>query len=433
MKRSTRRAAIFAVAAALAVAVLRLPHLALPIRAPAERMGLGHWNASDTLGRGESLAALLGRRGLNAADAAAAMQAVAGLIDDRRIPAGMEVVVHGDSTSARPADVVLNLSPERVLRLQRQGDEWSATEEKIAWVIDTLVVRGVVHSNLYDALDEGGTPFLTRGARAELAWELADIYEYRVDMSRELQVGDSVRVVFERSTSPQQANRIGRVLAAGLQRAGRELQAFRFVHADGKAEYFDALGKSLRASFLRAPLQFRRISSVFGRRKHPILGIWRAHKGTDYSAASGTPVRTIADGAVIFAGHKGGYGNVLDVRHRNGFVSRYGHLRGFASGIRSGRVVTQGQTIGYVGATGLATAPHLHFEVLVNGVQRDPRFALRQSAGVPLSGSEKAQFAGIQRVALGALDRASGPYRAPAGATGSIPATLSAPAPPHAP
>lgn len=429
MKRATRRAAIFVVAAALAVAVLRLPHLALPIPAPAERLGLGRWNASDTLGRGESLAALLGRRGLSTADAAAALQAVAGLIDDRRIPAGMEVVVHGDSTSQRPVDVVLNLSPDRVLRLQRQGDEWTATEEKITWVTDTMVVRGVVHANLYDALDEGGAPFLTRGARAELAWALADIYEYRVDMSRELQVGDSVRVVFERSTSPQRANRIGRILAAGLQRGRSELQAFRFEHVDGKAEYFDAVGKSLRASFLRAPLSFRRISSVFGLRKHPILGAWRAHKGTDYAAASGTPVRTIGDGVVVFAGHKGGYGNVLDVRHRNGFVSRYGHLRGFAPGMRVGRSVSQGETIAYVGMTGLATGPHLHFEVLVNGVQRDPRFALRQSAGVALSGAELAQFSGIQRVALGVLGRASGPYRAPVSATANVPAGAPATAP----
>ena len=409
MTRTARRAAILVVAAALAVAVLRLPRVSLPDRTPAARLGLQRWNASDTLGRGESLAALLGRRGLNAADAAAALGAVDGLIDDRRIPAGMEVVVRGDSTSERPVDVVLNLSPERVLRLRRHGEEWTAAEEKIPWTTDTLVVRGVVRSNLYDALEEGSAPFLTRGARAELAWELADIYEYRVDMSRELQDGDSVRVLFERASSPQGAHRVGRILAAGLQRAGSELQAVRFVHADGKAEYFDAAGKSLRASFLRAPLSFRRISSVFGRRKHPILGIWRAHKGTDYSAASGTPVRSIGDGVVVFAGHKGGYGNALDVRHRNGFVSRYGHLRGFASGMRAGRSVTQGQTIGYVGATGLATAPHLHFEVLVNGAQRDPRFALRQSAGVALSGAEKAQFAGFHRVALQALGGASGP------------------------
>ena len=421
MKLTTRRTAIFVVAAALAAVVLRLPRTALPDHAPAQRLGLEHWNASDTLGRGESLVALLGRRGLTEADAAAAVSAMGGLIDDRRIPAGMEVVVRGDSADSRASELVFNLSAERVLHVERRGDEWTAREEKIRWTIDTLVVRGVVHSNLYDALEAGSTPFLTKGARAELAWELADIYEYRVDMSRDLQDGDSVRVVFERSTSPAKVNRIGIILAAGLERGGRELQAYRFMHADGKAEYFDAAGKSLRASFLRAPLSFRRISSVFGLRKHPILGIWRAHKGTDYSAASGTPVRSIGDGVVIFAGRKGGYGNALDIRHRNGFVSRYGHLRGFAAGIRQGRSVSQGETVGYVGATGLATAPHLHFEVLVNGVQRDPRFALKQAAGVALSGAEKARFEGVQRAGLVALGHLSGPVPSVAPSAPSAP------------
>lgn len=411
MTHFVRRAVILGVAVAGAAVALRLPRLSLPGRTPAERLGLDRWHASDTLGRGESLAALLGRRGLAAADAAAALQSLEGLIDDRRIPAGMQVEVHGDSSSDRPTDVALLLSEDKILRLRRDDDRWTAVEETVPWVTDTLIVRGVVRSTLYDALDEGSAPYLSTGARSSLAWELADIYEYRVDMSRELQPGDSVRVVFERATNPSQVNRIGRILAAGLERGGHELKAIRFLHADGKAEYFDESGKSLRAAFLRAPLSFRRISSVFGKRKHPVLGIWRAHQGLDYAAASGTPVRTIGDGVVIFAGRKGGYGNVLEIRHRNGFVSRYGHLRGFAKGISRGRAVTQGQTVAYVGATGLATGPHLHFELLINGVQRDPRRALKQSAGVALAGKERKQFDEIGRVALAALGMASGPLR----------------------
>jgi len=409
--RFARRSAIVAVAVALAALALRLPRLSLSEHPPAARLGLERWHASDTLGRGESLTSLLGRRGLNEADAAAAVQSLDGLIDDRRIPAGMGVEVHGDSSSHRATDIVLMLSRDKILRLRRAGDRWTATEETIPWITDTLVVRGVVHSTLYDALESGSAPYLSKGARSELAWDLADIYEYRVDMSRDLQDGDVVRVAFERSTNPSRTNRIGHILAAGLERAGQELKAVRFVHADGKAEYYDAGGKSLRASFLRAPLSFRRISSVFGLRMHPILGILRAHKGTDYSAASGTPVRTIGDGVVIFVGHKGGYGNVLEIRHRNGFVSRYGHLRGFAAGIRTGHAVTQGETVAYVGTTGLSTGPHLHFELLVNGVQRDPRYALRQTAGVALAGKERAQFDTLGRAALAALDHAPGPLR----------------------
>jgi murein DD-endopeptidase MepM/ murein hydrolase activator NlpD len=174
--------------------------------------------------------------------------------------------------------------------------------------------------------------------------------------------------------------------------SGATTETVRFEESDGRAAYFDATGRSMRAAFLRAPLAFRRISSVFGLRKHPILGIWRRHEGTDYVANAGTPVRTIGDGVVTFAGVRGGYGNMIEVRHRSGLVSRYGHLRGFATGVRAGRTVTIGQTIGFVGMTGLATGPHLHFELLVDGTQRDPSVALKKSTGVPLAPADRPRF-----------------------------------------
>lgn len=412
MTRFLRRAAVVAVAVAGAAVVLQWQYT-LPENAPAGRLGLERWHASDTLGRGESLASLLTRRGLSDADAAAAIQSLHGLIDDRRIPAGMQVEVHGDSTSQRATDVVLLLNQDRIVRVHRDSNAWTAAEEKIPWTTDTVVVRGVVHSTLYEAMEAGASAWLTKAARTELAWNLADIYEYRVDMSRDLQDGDSVRVVFERGTNAARQNRIGRILAAGLERGGHEVQAVRFEYDDGKAEYFEPSGKSMRASFLRAPLSFRRISSVFGLRKHPILGIWRQHAGTDYSASAGTPVRTIGDGTVIFAGRKGGYGNVLEIRHRNGFVSRYGHLKGFAAGIKQGHGVSQGETVAYVGSTGLATGPHLHFELLVNGVQRDPRYALKQSAAVALSGKEKAHLDVVARIPLEDLGKPAGVVHTP--------------------
>jgi murein DD-endopeptidase MepM/ murein hydrolase activator NlpD len=148
----------------------------------------------------------------------------------------------------------------------------------------------------------------------------------------------------------------------------------------------------MRAAFLRAPLEFRRISSVVGLRQHPVLGTWRRHAGTDYAASTGTPVRAIGDGTVVRAGWGGGYGNVLEVRHKNGYVTRYGHLRGFARGVRVGSRVSIGQTVAYVGSTGLSTGPHLHFEVLVNGVQRDPRSALKRTGGDPVPAAERAAF-----------------------------------------
>ncbi len=368
------------------------------------------WAQHDTLEYGETLAAVLSRGGFSAGEAATII-AAATPIDHRRIPAGMEVVISGDTSEAsRPKEVRFNLAVDRIVRMTRSGDLWTAEEQVLPWTVDTVLVRATIASSLYEAVDDGAADLLGARARAELAWNVADIYEYRVDMSRELQQGDELRVLFERSTAPNGAQRIGAVLAAGLQRGGNEIQAVRLApqKEGGRARYYDQEGRSLATAFLKAPLSFRRISSNFGRRKHPVLGTWRQHQGMDYAANSGTPVRSIGDGVVVFAGRKGGYGNAVEVRHPNGFVTRYGHLRGFAKGISRGTRVNIEQTIGYVGMTGLATGPHLHFEVLVNGVQRDPRRALDVPAGPPLKGAELESFRQVRDVALLTLGRPAG-------------------------
>jgi murein DD-endopeptidase MepM/ murein hydrolase activator NlpD len=404
-----------AVVAGLAIAALRLP-APTPGRPGAlfepKEPDLQPWTQHDTLNAGETLAALLARRGLGPGEAARVI-AAATPIDHRRIPAGMEVVVAGDtSEAARPKEIRFHLAVDRIVRMMRQGEDWTATEEVLPWSIDTVLVRGVVRSSLYDAVEKGSSGVLPGRASAELAWNIADIYEYRIDMSREMREGDEIRVLFERRTAPNGAVRVGDVLAAGLQRAGNEVQAIRMPVDNGRSRYYDQQGRSLASSFLRAPLQFRRISSNFGRRKHPVLGTWRQHQGMDYAASSGTPVRTIGDGTVIFAGAKGGYGNTIEVRHPNGFVTRYGHLRGFARNVRRGTRLEIGQTIGYVGMTGLATGPHLHFEVLVNGVQRDPRRALEATAGPPLTGDDLDLFQRIRDGAIYALEQPAGVVRA---------------------
>jgi murein DD-endopeptidase MepM/ murein hydrolase activator NlpD len=181
------------------------------------------------------------------------------------------------------------------------------------------------------------------------------------------------------------------VLAADLTMSGKSLTAFRF-ESDGHSAFYDANGNSLRRAFLRAPVQFRRISSTFARaRFHPVLGITRRHEGTDYAAAPGTPVMAAGDGVVLRAGRAGGYGNLIELRHRNGITTRYGHLRGFARGIHAGARVEQGQTIGYVGSTGLATGPHLHYEFRVNGVARDSR-RVELGNGAPIRDGLRAEF-----------------------------------------
>jgi len=173
--------------------------------------------------------------------------------------------------------------------------------------------------------------------------------------------------------------------------SGKSLTAFHFERGDRTA-FYDADGNSLRRAFLRAPVQFRRISSTFARaRRHPVLGITRRHQGTDYAAGPGTPVMAAGDGVVVRAGRAGGYGNLIEIRHRNGITTRYGHLRGFARGIRGGARVTQGQTIGYVGSTGLASGPHLHYEFRVNGVAKDSR-RVELGNGAPVGRGDREAF-----------------------------------------
>jgi murein DD-endopeptidase MepM/ murein hydrolase activator NlpD len=314
------------------------------------------------------------------------------IINPGRVRAGMPIAFRSPAPDSAPTEIVLHLAIDRLLHLKREGATWTESEEQLPWKTDTIVVSGSVASTLYEAMDSSAKSVLPAQARQQLTWALADVFEYKIDMSRDLQPGDSFRVMAERSSSANGAVRIGKILAATFSLSGTELQAIRYASHTVGGDFFDASGKSLRAAFLRAPLEFRRISSTFGGRFHPILGVWKQHKGTDYAASSGTPVRAIGDGTVIRAGWGSGYGNVLEIRHRNGFVSRYGHLRGFASGVHVGTHVAIGQTVAYVGMTGLATGPHLHFEVLVDGVQRDPRSALRDRSGDPVPARERAAF-----------------------------------------
>jgi murein DD-endopeptidase MepM/ murein hydrolase activator NlpD len=349
----------------------------------------------DTLARGETIVAVLERAGMSSDQAARALREASGL-DARALRAGLTVTTSGMSTDTVPAEIAFQPEVDRVVRLKYLSGAWRAIEERLAWRTDTVAARGVIVSSLHETMHTALRGLLPAAKRSELVWKLADLFEYRADMSRDLQRGDSLGLLIERRVAPDGTAREARILAAALTVDGRPLEAIRFRAKGTANDFYDGEGKSLKAAFLRAPLEFRRVSSVFGMRRHPILGVWKAHRGTDYAASSGTPVRAIGEGTVVRAGRAGGYGNVLEIRHRNGFVSRYGHLRGFAKGVRPGRSVAIGQTVAYVGTTGMSTAPHLHFEVLVGGRQTDPRAALRDKAGWPLESRERPAFSALR-------------------------------------
>jgi murein DD-endopeptidase MepM/ murein hydrolase activator NlpD len=343
------------------------------------------WESFDTLRRGEVVGSLLQRQGIVDLDVRPAL-------DPRRLPAGLVFAFHRAHRDSLPSKVRVRSAPEQIVTFERHPGGWNSAVEAVVWRAEPMRIEGTIEASLYDALDASvPEDTLAGGDRIRLAWDLADVFAWQVDFSRDVQPGDRFRVVFERLVSPEGEVRLGRILASDFQTGGRTLTAFRF-DAGGRSALFDAEGKSLRRAFLRAPVEFRRISSQFARaRRHPVLGIFRRHEGTDYAADRGTPVMAAGEGVVVRAGPAGGYGNLVELRHRSGITTRYGHLRGFARGIRPGARVSQGQVIGYVGSTGLASGPHLHYEFRVNGIARDSR-RVNLGNGDPLPAAYRAAF-----------------------------------------
>ena len=394
--------------AALAIAFMR----PLPERKPlADVAGIAAtWEEHvDSVGNGETLGKVLERGGVSGANLFLALDAATATkaIHPNRVRRGMRVSFGALRDDSMPRQVSFHVDIDRILRVVRGDSGWTARVDSLPWTTDTLVVRGEISENLYQGIDDAQTTLGTE-SRRELAWSIANIFEFRIDMSRDVQEGDAFSVLVERKSLPTGVTRLGKVLAATFTNGGTTVEAIRHL-VDGVPKYYDQQGKSLAANFLLSPVEFRRISSGFGGRRHPVLGIFRRHAGLDYAAASGTQVRSIGDGMVIAAGVRGGYGNVIDVRHTNGIVTRYGHLRGFAKGVRAGTRVTMGETIGYVGMTGLATGPHLHFEVLVNGIQRNPRTALQAKAGPPLPAAQRAEFDALRHRFLAMIEQQVGP------------------------
>jgi murein DD-endopeptidase MepM/ murein hydrolase activator NlpD len=344
----------------------------------------------DTLRRGETVSHLFARHGVVDLDLAGLDPALP--LDPRRLRSGLVFSFRATAPDTVPTRISVRTNPEQRIVFHRSIDGWSAVVEPIAWTAEPMRIEGAIDNSLYEALDAQVPDDQLDGAdRQRLAWDLADVYAWQVDFTRDIQPGDRFQVVFERLVSEDGEIRFGRVLASDLTMSGKSLTAFRF-EADGRPAFYDAAGSSLRRAFLRAPVQFRRISSTFARaRFHPVLGITRRHEGTDYAASPGTPVMAAGDGVVLRAGRAGGYGNLIELRHRNGITTRYGHLRGFARGIRAGARVAQGQTIGYVGSTGLASGPHLHYEFRVNGVAKDAR-RVALGNGAPIRDGIRADF-----------------------------------------
>ena len=269
-----------------------------------------------------------------------------------------------------------------VIERNADGQGFSSRVESAPYVSSARLSSGTIQSSLFAATDEAHIP-------DPVAVQMAEIFSGDIDFRRALRKGDRFNVVYETLEADGEAVRTGRVLSAEFVNDGKSFQAMWFQppgrDAAGqpqKGGYYTLDGQSLRRAFLSSPVEFSRISSGFSMRFHPVLQTWRAHKGTDFAAATGTPARTVGDGTVEFAGVQNGYGNVVFIKHRNGNETVYAHLSKI--NVQHGQSVSQGQTIGLVGATGWATGPHLHFEFRVNGEQQDPMKIAQQSNTIPV-------------------------------------------------
>ena len=253
------------------------------------------------------------------------------------------------------------------LLISKSDPGFSAQIVEQAIEIRQRLAHGRIETSLFESAVEAGM-------QDKLIMNLAGIFAWDVDFVLDIRTGDEYYILFEEIYKDGKYITVGEIVAAEFNNNGRSYRAIRYVDETGRSDYFTPEGRSVRKAFIRAPVDFTRISSRFNpRRRHPILNRIRAHRGVDYAAPRGTPIKAAGDGKVVFRGRKGGYGNAVILQHGGNISTLYGHLSKFANAARVGRRVKQGQTIGYVGSTGLATAAHLHYEYRLNGVHRNPR------------------------------------------------------------
>jgi murein DD-endopeptidase MepM/ murein hydrolase activator NlpD len=333
----------------------------------------------ERLRRGETLGQVLVRQGLDPEAAQLATRAAAQHVDLRKLHAGERYASSFDASGALTA-FDLQVEGRGALGLRRGASGWDVSWRPFVRTSTLTTASGTLSSSLEAAM-------LAAGAPAAVAYGMADVLQWDVDFNKDLRRGDAFVALYEEIYLDSRFHGIGDLLAVVLENGGRRLEAYRWGEG-----YYDADGRPLQKLFLRSPLPYSRITSSFSHRRfHPVLKSYRPHYGVDYGAPVGTPVRATAAGVVTSVGWDGGGGKTVKLRHADGYLTAYLHLSRFATGVRSGKRVAQGEVIGYVGATGLATGPHLDYRVQHKGKWIDPT-SLREQPQAPISESEIASF-----------------------------------------
>lgn len=362
--------------------------LALPEAQPLDSGSFDFWR-EERIARGDTLSTLLSRLGVSEEDTRQFLQTAHGNQALGRLLPGRSVL--GRVTSS--GQLVLFrylLSDQTLITVSRAGSAFRINEETVVLESRPVMRSGEILSSLFGATDAADVP-------DSIASEMAEVFSGDIDFHKDLRRGDHFSLIYEAFYYQGQMVKTGRLMAAEFTNQGKQYQAVYFKDPNGRDGYFTPDGQSLKRAFLKSPMPFNRISSGFTTaRLHPVLNVWRAHKGVDYAAPTGAPVRAVADAVVSFAGRQGGYGNLIVLNHKSPYSTAYGHLSRFAKGIKRGAKISQGEVIGYVGATGLASGPHLHYEFRVHNVQKNP-LALKLPTSYPLDTRYRSQFAATAR------------------------------------
>lgn len=314
---------------------------------------------------GDSLSIIFRRAGLNDRDIYELFSASAESKELRRIMPG-EKIIFELNDAGKLAELTYVKNELSSLKFTRAEKGFVSEELERKPEVQIAFRHAPINSSLFMAGKNAG---LT----SNLVMELANIFAWDIDFAQDIRRGDQFKVMYEEQFLDGKKIGNGAILAVEFVNQGKVYKAVRYTDEEGDTNYYTPDGESMRKAFLRMPVDFARISSHFNlNRKHPVLHTIRAHKGTDYAAARGTPIKAAGDGKVIHASRKGGYGNTVIIQHGQGYQTLYAHMHNFGRGIKSGTRVKQGQIIGYVGTTGLSTGPHLHYEFHVNGVPRNP-------------------------------------------------------------
>ncbi len=333
---------------------------------------------------GDTLASALARLQIDELDIQRLLATDAAKQSARRLKAGQRIQAT-TTASGQLTELKFANAEGGALRIVRQGDNF--VSQQASDVLETRVIMrsGRISSSLFAATDSAGVP-------ESIADKIADIFSTQIDFRDDLRRGDTFSIVYTVNYRNGEQVAVGKLLAAEFVNAGTPHRVVLFRDPFGREAYYTPEGESLKKGFLRSPLEFTRVTSGFSSsRLHPLLGFHRAHTGVDFGAPTGTRVKATSDAVVAFAGPRGGYGNLVILRHNNGYETYYAHLSAFASGLRPGRSVEQGQLIGYVGTTGASTGPHLHYEIRIAGIPYNP-LAIKLPGAAPLSTALKSTF-----------------------------------------